>query len=84
MAYIPRSITVTQSELKGKTVIEAAPDSEQAKVYTQLAERIAAHELSTTPAPLELAELQAWAASWSDALLALETGVIPGGDRAGI
>jgi nitrogenase iron protein NifH len=30
MGYIPRSLTVTQSELMGKTTIEAAPDSEQA------------------------------------------------------
>ncbi|MDR0423917.1 MAG: nitrogenase iron protein [Clostridiales Family XIII bacterium] len=82
--YVPRSITVTQSELKGKTTIEAAPDSEQAKVYIQLAERIAAHEESKVPAPLELDELRAWAASWSDKLLQLETGVVVGGEQAGI
>ncbi|MDR3119894.1 MAG: nitrogenase iron protein [Clostridiales bacterium] len=84
MEYIPRSITVTQSELKGKTTIEAAPDSEQAKIYTRLAERIAAHEQSDTPSPMEVAELQEWAASWSDQLLALETGVVVGGRASGI
>jgi nitrogenase iron protein NifH len=82
--YVPRSITVTQSELSGRTVIEAAPDSEQAKVYVHLAETIAAHEKSEAPAPLEIQELQAWAASWSDQLLAMETGVIVGGVAAGI
>jgi nitrogenase iron protein NifH len=82
--YVPRSITVTQSELKGKTTIEAAPDSEQAKVYSELAERIAAHEVSKVPSPLELDELRAWAASWSDKLLQLESGVIVGGEQAGI
>jgi nitrogenase iron protein NifH len=82
--YVPRSITVTQSELRGKTTIEAAPDSEQAKVYTQLAERIAAHEESKTPSPLELDELRNWAAGWSDKLLELETGVVVGGERSGI
>ncbi|MFT3982773.1 MAG: nitrogenase iron protein [Lachnospiraceae bacterium] len=76
--YVPRSITVTQSELKGKTTIEAASDSEQAKVYIQLAERIASHEESKVPTPLELDELRSWAASWSDKLLQLETGVVPG------
>ncbi len=81
--YVPRSITVTQSELKGKTTIEAAPDSEQAKVYIQLAERIASHEESKVPTPLELDELRSWAASWSDKLLQLETGVVPGA-QAGI
>ncbi|MDR3258632.1 MAG: nitrogenase iron protein [Fusobacteriaceae bacterium] len=70
--YVPRSITVTQSELKGKTVIESSPNSEQALVYKDLAARIAAHEESKTPSPLELDELRQWAASWSDKLLALE------------
>jgi nitrogenase iron protein NifH len=82
--YVPRSITVTQSELKGKTTIEAAPDSEQAKVYIQLAERIAAHEESRVPNPLEPDELRAWAADWSDKLLQLEDGVVVGGEQAGI
>jgi nitrogenase iron protein NifH len=82
--YVPRSITVTQSELKGKTTIEAAPDSEQANVYKQLAQRIAAHEESKTPSPLELDELRKWAASWSDKLLQLEEGFVIGGERSGI
>jgi nitrogenase iron protein NifH len=82
--YIPRSITVTQAELRGSTVIEASPDSEQAGVYRRLAEKIAAHEKSETPAPLELAELQSWASSWSDRLLAVETGTVVGGAAAGI
>jgi len=82
--YVPRSITVTQSELKGKTVIEAAPDSDQAKVYLALAERMAAHEESKTPVPLELAELKEWAANWSDKLYELEAGTVVGGQSAGI
>lgn len=84
MQYVPRSITVTQSELKGKTVIEAAPDSEQAQVYRQLAQRIAEHEDSKAPSPLELDDLRKWAASWSDKLLELESGVVVGGVQAGI
>jgi nitrogenase iron protein NifH len=84
MEYIPRSITVTQSELKGKTTVEAAPDSEQAKVYARLAEKIASHEVSGTPSPLEVHELQEWAAIWSDQILALESGVVSGGIKAGI
>ncbi|MDR3310215.1 MAG: nitrogenase iron protein, partial [Oscillospiraceae bacterium] len=82
--YVPRSLTVTQCELKGKTVVEAAPDSEQAAVYKQLAERIANHEVSKTPAPLELSELREWAATWSDRLLELESGAVVGGATAGI
>jgi nitrogenase iron protein NifH len=82
--YVPRSITVTQSELKGKTTIDAAPGSEQAAVYKALAERVIAHEKSQTPAPMELEELRDWAAGWSDKLLELETGVVVGGESAGI
>jgi nitrogenase iron protein NifH len=82
--YVPRSITVTQSELKGKTTIEAAPDSDQAKVYIELADKIAAHEESKVPQPLELDELRSWASTWSDKLLQLETGIVVGGEQAGI
>lgn len=74
--YIPRSVTVTQCELQGKTTIEAAPDSEQAKIYFSLAEKIANHKTSKTPEPLGVQELRNWASKWGDYLLALETGSI--------
>lgn len=74
--YVPRSVTVTQSELQGKTTIEAAPDSKQAQVYKSLAAKIAGHEESKVPSPLEVSELRAWAAKWGDYLLALETGEV--------
>lgn len=74
--YIPRSVTVTQCELQGKTTIEAAPDSEQAKIYFSLAEKIAQHRDSKTPEPMDIQELRSWAAKWGDYLLALETGSI--------
>ncbi|MDR1714037.1 MAG: nitrogenase iron protein [Coriobacteriales bacterium] len=83
MQYVPRSITVTQSELTGKTTIEAAPQSEQAQVYRQLAKRIDEHTLSTTPAPLTPDELKDWAAKWADTLVAIESGEVRG-ERAGI
>jgi nitrogenase iron protein NifH len=76
--YVPRSVTVTQSELQGKTTIEAAPDSAQARVYTDLAKKIAAHKVSKTPEPLTAAQLREWAAQWADHLLAIETGTIEG------
>jgi nitrogenase iron protein NifH len=74
--YIPRSITVTQSELQGKTTIEAAPTSKQADVYRSLAKKIAEHEISKVPTPLETTALREWAAKWGDYLLAAETGQI--------
>ena len=76
IGYVPRSVTVTQSELQGKTTFEAAPDSEQAKVYQQLAARIASHTDSKAPTPLDIKDLREWAAKWADQLLAMETGEV--------
>ncbi len=74
--YVPRSVTVTQSELQGKTTIEAAPNSKQADVYRSLAKKIAEHTESKVPTPLEVGDLRAWASKWGDYLLALETGEV--------
>jgi nitrogenase iron protein NifH len=74
--YIPRSVTVTQSELQGKTTIEAAPQSAQADIYRSLAKKIATHTESKTPSPLGVAELRDWAAKWGDFLLAAEQGKV--------
>jgi nitrogenase iron protein NifH len=74
--YVPRSITVTQSELQGKTTIEAFPNSEQAKVYNKLAEKIYNHTDSKVPSPLNDKELHDWAFKWADTLLAIETGEV--------
>ncbi|MDR3205382.1 MAG: nitrogenase iron protein [Deltaproteobacteria bacterium] len=76
LQYVPRSITVTQSELAGKTTVEAQPDSQQAKIYRELAKSISEHEQSTTPSPLEALELRQWAAQWSDQILAIEKGEV--------
>jgi nitrogenase iron protein NifH len=74
--YIPRSVTVTQCELQGKTTIEASPASAQAQIYMNLAEKIATHTESRTPSPLGVQELRDWASSWGKYLLSLETGEI--------
>jgi nitrogenase iron protein NifH len=74
--YIPRSITVTRSELQGKTTIEAEPDSAQAGVYRSLARKIADHAESKAPKPLEIQALREWAGTWADRLLAHEQGKI--------
>ena len=76
VAHVPRSLTVTQSELQGKTVIEAAPDSAQATVYRTLAKRVVETEDLRTPSPLEEKELREWAATWAKELLSQETGVV--------
>jgi nitrogenase iron protein NifH len=80
--YIPRSITVTRSELQGKTTIEAEPDSTQAAVYRSLAQKIADHAESKAPEPLEIQTLREWAGKWADILLAHEQGKIAEGGAA--
>ena len=70
--YVPRSITVTQSELQGKTTIEANPKSEQAAIYRRLADKIARHVDSKVPAPLNPQELRAWSSTWADQLIEVE------------
>ncbi|HWQ25728.1 MAG TPA: nitrogenase iron protein NifH [Chlorobaculum sp.] len=76
IGYVPRSITVAQSELFGKTVIEALPESEQAGVYRNLARHIDENLDSVIPKPLNGPELKKWARTWGDRIIAVETGVV--------
>jgi nitrogenase iron protein NifH len=69
-------VTVTQSELQGKTTTEAAPDSEQSKIYRRLAEKVYNHTNSVVPSPLDEKELHAWALTWADQILAMESGEV--------
>ena len=63
---------MTHSELQGKTTIEAAPESEQAEIYRQLASKIFDHQVSKVPAPLDEKDLRAWASSWATDILRIE------------
>jgi nitrogenase iron protein NifH len=83
--FVPRSLTVTKSELQGKTVIEAAPGSEQADVYRSLAKKVLENQERYVPSPLEFDQLKTWAESWSDQLLDqrdVPVGVIPSAEVA--
>lgn len=80
--YVNRSIVVQQSELYGKTVIEANPNSEQADIYRNLAKHIAENEDLVVPNPLGVGELRDWAREWGDKIYNLETGVV--GTQEGI
>ncbi|NGM85194.1 AAA family ATPase [Paenibacillus sp. 7124] len=66
--FVPRSPVVAQSELYGKTVIEANPGSEQADVYRKLAAYVAENENLSVPSPLNVTDLRDWARSWGDAI----------------
>ena len=62
--FVDRSIAVQQSELYGKTVIEANPTSIQADIYRNLAKYIAENENLVVPNPLGASELRDWAREW--------------------
>ncbi len=67
--YVPRSETITRSELRGQTAVEYDPESEQAEVYRNLARTLLTNEKRYVPKPLDAEELKGWAESWSDTLL---------------
>ncbi|MBP3808803.1 MAG: AAA family ATPase [Eubacterium sp.] len=70
--YVERSIVVQQSELYGKTVIEANPTSKQADIYRNLAKHIAENENLVVPNPLSSTELRDWARDWGDKIYNLK------------
>ena len=74
--YIPRSLVVSQSELYGKTVIEANPTSAHADLYRQLAKRIVEDTETVIPKPLNVTELRDWAREWGDRILQEEKGEV--------
>jgi nitrogenase iron protein NifH len=74
MAKKPKQIAIYGKG--GISKSEAFPDADQAKVYQNLAERIANHSESKVPEPLDVHELRKSAAEWSDQILAIETGEV--------
>jgi nitrogenase iron protein NifH len=76
VAYVPRSLVVSQSELFGKTVIEANPKSKHANIYRALSRYIAESEDLVVPNPLGVGELRDWARGWGDKIYDTETGVV--------
>lgn len=54
---IPRSNLVQESEFSGKTVVEAYPDSSQAKKYFELAHKILHNQERRIPEPMEKQQL---------------------------
>jgi nitrogenase iron protein NifH len=74
--YIPRSLVVSQSELYGKTVIEANPKAEHADLYRKLAISIVEQPAIAIPKPLNVTDLRDWAREWGDRILQEEQGLI--------
>lgn len=69
ISFVPRSPTVTRCELDGVTTIEGAPDSAQADVYRELAERVIKNDNKLKPRPFYGDDLSEWASVWINKLL---------------
>jgi nitrogenase iron protein NifH len=67
--FVPKSLNISQSELHGKTVVEAAPDSKEAEKYRAIANKIATDSTVTTPNPMDVISLRDWARAWGDKIL---------------
>ena len=83
LSKITRSLTVRQCELYGKTIIEAAPLSNQAYFYRRLANQIVdevqSSKRGTLPQPMQSDQLRKWAHGWGDRIYALENGLVTDG-----
>ena len=81
---IPRSLLIRQCELYGKTVIEAAPLSNQAyyyrKVANQIIDALQEKKGGVFPLPLTPEKLRSWARRWGDRIYALENGLVTDGE----
>lgn len=63
--FIPRDQVVQQAELNKKTVIQFAPESDQAGVYRELAKKIMENRRLDIPGPLEMGDLEDLAYAYS-------------------
>ena len=56
--FVPRNNIVQHAELRRMTVVEFAPQSDQAREYKELARKIIANDLKVIPTPLEMDDLE--------------------------
>ena len=64
IAFVPRDKIVNLAENQRQTVLQYAPESNQAKVYSQLAEAIWNNTELTVPTPMEFEELEQLVANY--------------------
>lgn len=60
VAFIPRDSIVQEAEINRKTVVEYAPESNQAKVYGELASYILENTELSVPTPITFEELESF------------------------
>lgn len=66
IAFIPRNIIVNKAENSRQTVVQYAPDSEQARLYRQLAKDILNNKELTIPTPITFEELEKLAGDYGN------------------
>ena len=66
VAFIPRDVIVNKAENQRQTVIQYAPESGQAEVYRQLAQKIVANDELDVPTPMTFEELENLVAAYGD------------------
>ena len=62
--YIPYSEEMFMSDLQGKTILEANPESELANLFRSMASEVILSEEKAVPTPLEAADLRNWGEGW--------------------
>src|SRR5512137_1446420 len=62
--FVPRDNVVHQSEIHKQTVIQYAPDSDQAKAYLALAKAVDENQMFVIPQPMEYEELEEVMMQW--------------------
>lgn len=72
LCYVPRALSITKAELCGATVVEMFPDTNESKLFRQLAERIAEQRGGKVPRPCSDEELYSFSNKWSEILLNTE------------
>ena len=60
IAFIPRSFVIQACEVEGRTVLEHSPESKEADVFRDLAQRVLDNDSRVMPTPIEdVADLEA-------------------------
>ncbi|MBO6039353.1 MAG: nitrogenase iron protein, partial [Acidaminococcaceae bacterium] len=62
IAFIPRDQIVQKAEIRRQTVIQYAPDCNQAQVYRELAQKVLDNKELTIPTTMTFEELEAFMA----------------------
>lgn len=84
IAFLDYYQKIEHSELAGKTVFAAYPESAAAETFRQLATKLIEIKMSAMPQPLARKELSQWLGTWKKRSLAQKSGIIGVDDSSNI